>query len=295
MNMNLKTITNSYNLMPFMKATVVCTKPIPDLRSVEGKSPILPPAITDRHSIFIVGQTELTVDLLVINQGYHHVVMQGTFDLDVVCGFLEPLGILSHDVTHMTRTELTWSQVIDELDHARSYQNHSGYLKAFLDTIDGRHHVPPSQLEDRAPLRLPSRFSVALTECPHPIIELVMNDHDDGNLEDILLEIIVRHNRYYGRPMAEHVRKTINGYSSIRELAELLSSDFRRQVMHQLLILDIASGDGEFWKTFIWTQLTPFLIDLLKNTRVLVLNRNRESLELENVSVRVFAYRSGLM
>lgn len=293
--MNLTTITQTDSIFPWAKMTLTCTKPLPDLRSVEGKAPKLPPEILDRHSIFIVGQTEFTVDVLFINQGYLNALIQVPFDSISVVEYFRPIGIVQQDITHIKRVELTWSQVIDELDHARAFQDHTGYLKAFLDTIDYHQHVPSSKLEDREPLRLPSRFNEALTEYPHPIIELVMNDHDDGNLESILLEIIMRHNRFYGRPMAEHVRKKINDYSSARELSELISSEFRQHVMHQLFILDLDISINNFWNTFIWTQLTPFLIKIRPNTRILILNRNRESLDLEEANVSVFPYRSGLM
>jgi hypothetical protein len=293
MNMNSKTTTTMFDFFPFMKATAVCSKPLPGLRAVDGKTPICPPMITVGHSIFIIGQSENTVDLLIINQGDRRMT-QGIHDRALVAAYLAPLGIFQSDITHLERIGLTWRQMIDELDHARPFQNHLGYLKQFINTLDYRHHVPPSQLDDRPPQRLPSRLIEALTLFPNRVIELVMNDADQGNLEDLLLEIIIRHNIHYGRHKAEHIRRTLNDRTNIRELSELFSQHFRQQLKHQLFILEIIKGVDSYWDLFIWTQLTSFLKDILPTTRVLILNYNSESLNLKDVEVSVFLYQAGL-
>jgi hypothetical protein len=149
-------------------------------------------------------------------------------------------------------------------------------------------------LDDRPPLRLPSRLIEALTLFPNRVIELVMNDADQGNLEDLLLEIVIRHNIHYGRHKAEHIRRTLNDRTNIRELSELFSQHFRQQLKHQLFILEIIKGVDSYWDLFIWTQLTSFLKDILPTTRVLILNYNSESLNLKDVEVSVFLYQAGL-
>lgn len=294
MNTNSKTTTTMFDFFPFMKATAVCSKPLPDLRALDGKTPKCPPVITDHYSIFVVGQSENTVDLLIINQGDRRLT-QGIHDLALVEAFLAPLGINTSEITHLERIGLTWRQMIDELDHARPFQNHPGYLKQFVNTFDYRHHVPPSQLEDRPPRRLPLRLTEALTLFPNRVIELVMNDADQGNLEDLLVEIIIQHNIRYGRYKAEHIRRTLNGRTNIYELSELFSQRFRQQLKHQLFILEISKGLDSYWDLFICTQLTTFLKDILSTTRVLILNLNSESLNLEDIDVSVFLYRAGLV
>jgi hypothetical protein len=287
-------ITNKHDDTPFLKATITSTKPIPDLRSLDGNSSKCLPEVNFWQSIFIVGQTEFTIDLLVFKNGWNR-ILAVIYDPTDLVNYLKPLGIDYADIPHIDRVGVEWDEALRLLDQARDYQNSSHYLRQLLNTLDYRQYYPVEIDHDTPPIRMSDRLLEALRTPTTEVIEIVMNDPGDQRLDEIVKDIVLRHNRYFGHGMTGHYRKVITEYSSIASLIGLFNPDFIDRLKCHLFILDLEIyPGGKFWNTFLSTQLIPYLKDVAQEGKVIILNRTSEKLPLVDLPVSVFLYNAGL-
>lgn len=287
-------IIDHFEQSPFTKVVIAFSKPLPDLRSVDGQRPLVPPFIGLWVAIFITDQTEYTIDLLFINNERHR-VMPDLITRGVAMDYLKSLGILSADCTQFTRFGLNWREVIDLLDQAREFQEAPYNLETFVNTLDYMKHYPPEAYRDILPTRSPARLMDEITRGGGGVIEIVMNEYGEEEVEKILLGCILRHNRYQGQALAGHYRVKISEFTHLSDLVELFSHHFIRHLKFHLLILDLRiDPEAEYWISFLSTQLIPFLKEVSQEGRIIILNQNKERLPLGDLPVSVFLYNAGL-
>jgi hypothetical protein len=294
MTMNSMTITNLYEFFPFLKATVTSVKPIPDLHCLDGERSLILPDIKLWHSIFIVGQTEFTIELLMIKNGRRR-IMSGIYDSSYLVDYLKSFGLKSEDFTHMERIGVTLSDMLQLLDRAREYQDSAMYMKKLVDTMDYIQHYPPEVYEDSPPIHIPNRLSDLIRSAPSSVIEIVMNDTNQLELERIIMGIVLKNNLFRGQWVTGHYRKMITNYTSISTLIEFFSQNYKDRLDEHLLILELEIDPNTvFMKSFLNLQLIPYLKEVIKESVVILINHSQVSLLFDELPLNTFYFHAGL-
>ena len=296
MTMNSMTITLPplFEFFPFQKLILTLAKPLPDLRAVEGEKSRILPEINNWCPVFITDQTETTMELLMIRNGRRRIMM-GIYDVSIVEHYLKPLALESSDITHMERVCLTLDEMLQQLDKARDYQDSADDLRKLVNTMDYVQHYPIEAYDETKPHYVSERLECVLRLSSGGLIEIVMNEADETQTERIIQDIVLNNNRYRGKWVTGHYRKSITKTTSIDELIELFSQDFKERLPEHLLILELeVDPEVVYWKSFLNTQLVPYLDEIIKECVVVLINHSQDSLLFDDLPMYIFYFDNRL-
>lgn len=292
--MTYRTTTNSYKTACFTKMTVTRSKWIPDLRHKPGFQLMIEPYIKPCRSIFVVGQTETTIELLLVASGYRHFI-PGLDDTQSVDRYLHELSLEPATMPKTERDPLTYSEAMTLLDQAREFMDSEKYLKDFLNLLDDRCYEPLHAYEDDPPYRLHYPVYEAITEPIHGVIQINMNGSDPDVLGRIVSTIIHRYNNIYSHGSTAHYRLTISDTVTLSELNKAFSDEFITKVKHHLLIIDYsAEMSSSFQSIFEQTYLVPFLKVILQHEKVLLINHKQARFNTDELPISTFQFYSGI-
>jgi hypothetical protein len=146
---------NSFRTACFIKMTVTCAKWIPDLRHRPGFQLMIEPYVKPCRSIFVVGQTETTIELLLVASGYRRFI-PGLDDTQSSDSYLHELTLEPVTMPRTERNPLSFSEATTLLDQAREFLDSVKYLKDSLNLLDDRCYEPLHLFEHYRPFILPN-------------------------------------------------------------------------------------------------------------------------------------------
>jgi hypothetical protein len=255
---------------------------------------MIEPYVKPCRSIFVVGQTETTIELLLVASGYRHFI-PGIDDGQSVDSYLHELTLEPATMPRTERDPLSFSEAMTLLDQAREFMDSEKYLKDFLNLLDDRCYEPLHLYEHDFPFFLPNAVQHAVDEPTHQVIQVHMNSYDNDIFGRTISSMLHRYNSAFSHGSTGHYQLSISDATSLSDLNDAFSDAFIKNVKHHLLIVDYSANmNPAFGSTFEHTHLIPFLKTILQHESVILINRNRLRFTAEDLPMTTFQFYTGI-
>ena len=282
-------------LAPFKKIIVTFPKPIRELVSPSDIRMCLKPVINPWCSIFLIGFTETSVELLLF-LSRHRSFVPLIQESGMIDDFLNQIDNLKFDEKKYQRKALDWKEAMELLDQAREYVSSASYLKGLLEMLSYRNYAPLGYGEDEPPYKFESLLMETIDDFQDSkLIEIRMNGNDSEVLERIIVACVSRYNGRFGYDSTAHYRLKTDSTTSLETISEGLCEEMLGYCQQHVLVLDYQLPVATDFRTLFESALLfPFLKRALENGRVIVINRNPFPLISDQFPVVTFQFYSGL-